>query len=375
MKSTDDRGLFATLIASSASAGDVGAIPATQTTSGDGSASIALGFPPETFVARSAGGVPPRGADMNGFLNLFSRSLRAVQTGFFGQFDADFAQAIGGYPAGAVVAGAIVGTFWVSTSDDNISTPGADGATWQSLFYGYATQSWATDSFNAGRLLNTHEQTITGNYVVPAGVMRIRVRSQSAGGSGGGSVDNVDGTGSSAGSSGSAGSYAEALYSVTPGQVIPCKLGKGGVGATAKDGASGGDTSFGPIGSLGTLVCPGGPGGYCGGRAVSGSAYFTPAPPQAALPTGPNIVFSQSGAAGLPGIAANGSAAAQSGGNSYLGSGGGGQVSYSNQQNWVPGGDARGYGGGGGAHANQQGAQNAGGAGADSIIIIEEYSS
>lgn len=375
MKSTDDRGLFATLIASAAASGNVNTIPSTQTTSGDGTASLALGFPPETFIARSAGGVPPRGGDMNGFLNLFSRAIRAVQTGFFGQFNSSFAQSIGGYPAGAVVAGSVVGTFWVSTSDDNISTPGSDGATWQSLFQGYATQAWVSSNFNAGRLLNTHVQTVSGQYVVPLGVTRIKVRLQSAGGAGGGSVDNVRGSGSSAGSSGSAGSYAEALYSVAPHQVIACSLGKGGVGATAKDGANGGAASFGPVGSLGTLLCPGGLGGYCGGRADSGSAYFTPAPPQSNLPTGPNIIFSQSGAAGLPGIAANGSAAAQSGGNSFLGSGGGGQVSYSDKQNWVPGSDAKGFGGGGGAHANQQGPQNAGGAGADSVLIIEEYSS
>lgn len=137
MKSTDDRGLFATLIASAAASGNVNTIPSTQTTSGDGTASLALGFPPETFIARSAGGVPPRGGDMNGFLNLFSRALRAVQTGFFGQFNSSFAQSIGGYPAGAVVAGSVVGTFWVSTADDNTSTPGASGATWRNLFADY----------------------------------------------------------------------------------------------------------------------------------------------------------------------------------------------------------------------------------------------
>ncbi|WP_254604708.1 autotransporter outer membrane beta-barrel domain-containing protein [Acetobacter syzygii] len=147
MKSTDDRKLFGTLIGADAATGNIATIPATQATSGDGTASIALGFPPETFVARAAGGEPPRGQDMNGLLNLLSSAIQVFQAGYLGPFDATFAQAIGGYPAGAIVCGSTAGTFWVSTADANVSTPGASGAAWQSLFNGYATESWATGSF------------------------------------------------------------------------------------------------------------------------------------------------------------------------------------------------------------------------------------
>ncbi|WP_244983711.1 hypothetical protein [Acetobacter okinawensis] len=128
MKSTDDRKLFGTPIGASAASGNIAAIPQIQATAGDGTASVALGFPPETFIARAAGGEPPRGQDMNGLLNLLSSAVQVLQAGYLGAFDASFAQGIGGYPAGAIVAGSAPGAFWVSTADANVATPGAEGA-------------------------------------------------------------------------------------------------------------------------------------------------------------------------------------------------------------------------------------------------------
>nr|WP_298794636.1 phage tail protein [uncultured Acetobacter sp.] len=147
MKQSDFPAPLTTLIAQNAAATDITTIPATQSRTGDGTASLALGFPPETFIARSAGGVPPRGQDMNGLLNLISKILRAYQAGCCGLYNSGFAQAIGGYPAGAVVSGSSPGTFWVSTADDNVTTPGSDGATWQNLFTGYLPLSGGTVSW------------------------------------------------------------------------------------------------------------------------------------------------------------------------------------------------------------------------------------
>ncbi|MFT8419392.1 MAG: hypothetical protein ABF636_11280 [Acetobacter sp.] len=160
MKSTDNRTLFGTPIGASAAAGNIAAIPQTQVSAGDGTASVALGFPPETFIARAAGGEPPRGQDMNGLLNLLSSALQVLQAGYLGPFDAGFAQSIGGYPLGAVVAGTLPGTFWVSTAEANVSTPGAQGATWQSLFNGYATQAWSNTQFLQMALATL--QSVTG---------------------------------------------------------------------------------------------------------------------------------------------------------------------------------------------------------------------
>ena len=147
MKQSDDLGLFNALIAAAAASGNVATVPDTQTTAGDGSASIALGFPPETFIDRAAGGSPPRGADMNGFLNRLSRAIQVLQAGYVGPFNSTFAQAVGGYPAGAIVSGSTPGSFWVSTVDSNVTTPGADGATWKSLFDGYLTAVIAASTY------------------------------------------------------------------------------------------------------------------------------------------------------------------------------------------------------------------------------------
>nr|WP_156508131.1 hypothetical protein [Acetobacter malorum] len=59
MKQSDFPTRLATPIADSAAASDIATIPTTQAHSGDGTASLALGFPPETFIARSAGGGAP----------------------------------------------------------------------------------------------------------------------------------------------------------------------------------------------------------------------------------------------------------------------------------------------------------------------------
>ena len=61
-------------------------------------------------------------------------------------FNSSFATATGGYKKYAIVSDSS-GNFWVSTADSNLTTPGAGGASWQSLFNGYATESWASDTF------------------------------------------------------------------------------------------------------------------------------------------------------------------------------------------------------------------------------------
>ncbi|GAN59251.1 hypothetical protein ACI01nite_16020 [Acetobacter cibinongensis] len=137
MKQSDFPDRFSKPVAAQAAAANLTKIPATQPQPGDGAASEALGFPPETFIARSAGGTPPRGQDMNGFLNRFSAVLQAYQAGMIGQYDASFAASLGGYPAGAVVAGRAPGTFWVSMADNNMTAPGAANAAWQNLFANY----------------------------------------------------------------------------------------------------------------------------------------------------------------------------------------------------------------------------------------------
>ena len=73
-------------------------IPATQATPGDGSASWDKGFPPETAIPISQGGVPPRYVDFNGVLNSLSSFAWWQQRG--GLFT--YSNTID-YPVGAIV--------------------------------------------------------------------------------------------------------------------------------------------------------------------------------------------------------------------------------------------------------------------------------
>lgn len=147
MKSTDKPSLIETVIASGAKASYVRTIPKTQTKSGSGEMSLDLGWPPECAIPVAAGGKYPQMADANGVLNLLSAAVQQLQARFFGPYNADFATAIGGYPLNAIVSDTTAGKFWVSTAEDNTTAPGSDGASWQSLFNGYATQTWADSRY------------------------------------------------------------------------------------------------------------------------------------------------------------------------------------------------------------------------------------
>lgn len=113
-----------------ASAGNIRSIPVT--TADPNAASLNLGWPPSTFTAQGAGGVPPDGRDMNGIHNQVTAWLRYLAAGGVVQYDATFSAAIGGYPKWSLV-GSVTnpGTYWQSTADNNTTNPDAAGAGWQ----------------------------------------------------------------------------------------------------------------------------------------------------------------------------------------------------------------------------------------------------
>lgn len=76
------------------------AITAT-TPSGSNQASYDQGFPPITMTLKSAGGLPPKGQDMNQILYEQSLFARYYGAGGAYTYDASFATGIGGYPLGA----------------------------------------------------------------------------------------------------------------------------------------------------------------------------------------------------------------------------------------------------------------------------------
>lgn len=85
----------------------------------------------------------------------------------------------------------------------------------------------------------------TGNFTVPAGVYFLDVEVWSGGGAGGGV-----GTVSQTAGGGGGGGYARSVLAVTPGQVIACTVGAGGVAVSGSAGGNGGASSFGAFISI-----------------------------------------------------------------------------------------------------------------------------
>lgn len=93
-------------------------------------ASFATGFPPATRTPKGAGGIPPRGLDMNGILRMVSAFCALLQAGQAIPFSSVAATAFGGYKLGATLA-RTGGGFWYNTVDGNVTDPeGMSPAGW-----------------------------------------------------------------------------------------------------------------------------------------------------------------------------------------------------------------------------------------------------
>lgn len=147
---------FSIAFGTSAPGGNIRTVP--DTTADPTAASLTLGFPTATLTPISGGGAPPDGRDFNGiFLQITQWSQWQAAGGPVG-YDATFSAAIGGYPAGAVLAASgIVGGFWISLVDSNTSNPDASGANW--LFY-------STLGFQAGDAKLTLSTTADTGWVL-----------------------------------------------------------------------------------------------------------------------------------------------------------------------------------------------------------------
>lgn len=95
-----------------------------QVTVTPGAASLETGFPPLNFTVISAGGVPPKGDDMNGILKQITQWSQWQAAAGPVPYDATFSTSIGGYPEGATVASETYdGYVWLCTADDNTVDP------------------------------------------------------------------------------------------------------------------------------------------------------------------------------------------------------------------------------------------------------------
>lgn len=192
--------------------------------------------------------------------------------------------------------------------------------------------------------------TASGNWTVPAGVTRARVRVWGGGGGGGG-----NGT-AGAGGGGGGGGYAEDIITgLTPGASITITVGAGGTAgantgtASSNNGGAGGTSSFGA-----SLSATGGSGG--GGSASSAGAAGTGGSGSG----GGSGAILATGGSGSAGTASGSGAVGGRGGEGAMGGGGGGTSTGTALPGAFPGG-----GGGGGA------ATNVGAVGAAGLVVIE----
>lgn len=109
------------------------------TPAGDNTASYEQGFPPITMILKSAGGLPPKGQDMNQILFELSALARWSSAGVLNTYDADFALSIGGYPSGAYVLGDDLSTIYRCYVNGNTGNPNASTIGWTKLSSDIAT--------------------------------------------------------------------------------------------------------------------------------------------------------------------------------------------------------------------------------------------
>ena len=103
------------------------------TPAGDNSASYEQGFPPITMILKSAGGLPPKGQDMNQILYELSALGRWSSTGALNTFDSEFASEISGYPSGAMLISGDGERIFINTTEGNLSDPNSNGAGWKDI--------------------------------------------------------------------------------------------------------------------------------------------------------------------------------------------------------------------------------------------------
>ena len=216
----------------------------------------------------------------------------------------------------------------------------------------------------AGRLLAKSVLTSSTTFTTGPQTTMLRVRMVGGGGGGGGATSNAGNISCAGG--GSSGGYAEKTFTVSPNTAYTYQIGAGGAGGIngANAGNQGTNTFF-VVGAT-NVVANGGPGGAAAPAAGAPTTRLGGALPSQS--TGGDVLGS--GMAGGAGQSFNLTSGVQgSGGTSALGGGAQGIVA-------VNGNGAAGvnYGSGGAGGSTVGAANQNGGAGANGVIIVEEYS-
>ncbi len=216
-------------------------------------------------------------------------------------------------------------------------------------------------SGTAGGLIGIQTFTSSGTYTPSTGTASVVVELIGGGGAGGGSAATSGSQGAAAGG-GSAGAYARARFTTGfAGAAVTVGAGGAATSAASPRGNAGSASSFGSL-----VTAPGGLGGYVGFAASPGTVIGGSEPGPVA--TGGNL-FNTTGNGGDPAfVIGTGAVVGGNGGNSAFGGGG---IAGGNG----PGGSGGAPGaGGGGASAIFNTAGRNGGAGANGLVIVYEYS-
>lgn len=129
------------------------------------------------------------------------------------------------------------------------------------FFYDDATASYIP-VVPRGTLSTQQYFTVSGNFIVPDFVYKIRAHAWGGGGGGAATSGGVYGAG------GGAGGYGRAIFTVVPGQSIPLSIGSGGAGGGSPGGTGGNTTIL-------TMTANGGTGGTTSGASSTGGAGGT----------------------------------------------------------------------------------------------------
>ncbi|EHY7591178.1 tail fiber protein [Escherichia coli] len=85
------------------------------------------------MILKSAGGLPPKGQDMNQILYELSALGRWSSTGALNTFDSEFASEISGYPSGAMLISDDGERIFINTTEGNLSDPNSNGTGWKDI--------------------------------------------------------------------------------------------------------------------------------------------------------------------------------------------------------------------------------------------------
>ena len=125
-----------------------------ETATGSNLASMQEGFPVITMTDVDQGGMPPQGQDMNGILFDVTKAIQYQQAGGIFPYDATFAQAIDGYPLGALLTSADGTRLYRNLLAGNQSDPENGGLNWLDISDMDVAEVTATGSTTARTLAN-----------------------------------------------------------------------------------------------------------------------------------------------------------------------------------------------------------------------------